>query len=198
VAEPPPRGQNEAQSLLTEALSREAEAHRLLMEGRPDEAREVLQAVAGLYRRSWEAAPPRSYGRLVGMVKAAILAGEAGPAAAEVRREIGPEGDSPASWYALALAALVEGEEDLAARAAEGMRGGSEAFDRTADAVDALAAGDAERYGAALRAIVEDFEARSEHLTGVAIADTALALERLAGERGFRADVRSAVVPSDA
>jgi len=42
---------------------------------------------------------------------------------------------------------------------------------------------------------VRDFEQRTEHLTGVAIADTALMLERLAGDRGLRAGVRSALLP---
>ena len=165
------------------------------MEGSSEDARERLHEVADLYRRSWEASPPRSYGRLVGMLKAAVLAGEPASAAAEVRRAIGDEADSPSSWYALALAALALRDDELARRAAAGIRGGSEAFDRTADAVAAIADGDGARYGAALRAIVADFEARSEHLTGVAIADTALVLQRLAAERGLGEALESSVLP---
>ena len=156
----------------------------------------MLHEVADLYRRSWEEAPPRAYGRLVGMLKAAVMAGDPAGAASYARVALGPEGDSPASWYALGLAALVEGDDALAARAAEGMRGGSEAFDRTAEAIAALAAGDRERYAEALRAIVADFESRDEHLTGVALADTALVLERLAGDRGLEVRVDSPVLPS--
>jgi len=40
-------------------------------------------------------------------------------------------------------------------------------------------------YEAALHQIVADFAAREQHLSGVAIADTALVLERLAAGRGM-------------
>ena len=76
------------------------------------------------------------------------------------------------------------------------MREGSEAFGRAAEAIDALAAGDGERYAAAVRAIVSDFEQRSEHLTGVAFADTALMLERLAEPLGLAARPSSPVLPA--
>ena len=180
---------------MTEAIAREGEAHGLLLDGRSEHARPLLREVAELYRRSWEAAPPSAYGRLVGMVKAAVLAGEGAGAAAYVRSVLGGEGDSAASWYALGLAALVDGDDELAARAAKGMRGGSEAFDRTAEAIAALAARDGGRYAEALRAIVADFESRDEHLTGVAIADTAMVLERLADDRGLGVSPESAVMP---
>ena len=49
----------------------------------------------------------------------------------------------------------------------------------------ALARRDEPAYAAALRAVIADFEARDLHLTGVAIADTALVLERLAEPRGL-------------
>ena len=131
------------------------------------------------------------------MLKAAILAGDAGAVAAEVRGTMVPEPDSPSSWYVLALAALVQGDDELARSAAQGMREGSEAFDRTADAIAALAEHDGDRYEAALQAIVDDFEGRTEHLTGVAIADTAVVLQRLAAARGMRADVNSPLVPRE-
>jgi hypothetical protein len=129
------------------------------------------------------------------MLKAAVLAGDGADAAAYARSALGGEGDSPASWYALALAALIVGDDQLAARAAEGMRGGSDAFDRTAEAIAALAARDGGRYAAALEAIVADFEARDEHLTGVPIADTAAVLERLAAERALQTSLESALLP---
>ena len=75
------------------------------------------------------------------------------------------------------------------------MRGGSEAFDRTADAIAALALGDRQRYATALERIVRDFEQRAEHLTGVAIADTAVALQQLAGSRGMVIELASPVLP---
>jgi hypothetical protein len=75
------------------------------------------------------------------------------------------------------------------------MREGSDAFARTADAIQGLARRDRDRYTDALRAIVSDFEARDQYLTGVPIADTALVLERMAGERGIAADVESPLLP---
>jgi hypothetical protein len=187
----------EAQALLTEALAREGDAQRLLMAGDPAAA-EVMQEVARLYRHSWEVAPPRSFGRLVGMLKAAILAGDAGDAseaADYVRGEIPGDGDSPASSYAVALAALIQGDDANALRSARAMQEGGEAFERTAAAIQALAEGDGERYGRALEAVVADFDSRDDFLTGVAIADTAAALQRLAAQRGLAAQLDSELLP---
>lgn len=182
------------QVLLGEALELEGEAHRALMAGDDPAARDALRAASDRYRASWDAAPPTAYGRLVGMLKAAVLAGEARTAARFVRSAVG-DARTPTSAYALAIAALVEGDDALAAEAAEAMRAGSEAFVRAADAVAALAARDAGAYSRAVAAIVADFEARESHLTGVPIADTAVVLERLAAPRGLAARVRSAVLP---
>ena len=185
----------EAQALLERALEREAEAQRLLLAGDDAGAADRFREVAGLYRRSWEAAHAGAYGRLAGMVKAAILAGDAGGEAAYARDRI-PGGESPASAWALALASLVLEDEPGAREAAAAMGEGDAAFQRTAEAVDALAARDGPGYAAALAAIVDDFERREEHLTGVAIADTAVVLERLAEPRGIAVRPRSPVVPN--
>jgi hypothetical protein len=75
------------------------------------------------------------------------------------------------------------------------MLDGSDAFIRAAEAIAAIAARKPEDYERALRAIVEDFEGRSEHLTGVPIADTAVMLDRLAEPRGMAVHPASAVVP---
>jgi hypothetical protein len=77
------------------------------------------------------------------------------------------------------------------------LRADGDAFARTAEAIDAIAASDARRYARAVTAIVADFEARDEHLTGVAIADTALVLARLAARRGISTDVDSPLLPLD-
>jgi len=190
-----PRSEN--QRLLGDALDREGEADRLLLAGDTEAAAWVLREVSALYRRSWEEAGPRSFGRLIGMVKAAVLAGDGTEEAAYVRRALGDEAETPTGWYAVGLAATVEGDDTLARRAASGMREGGEAFVRTADAIEALADRDAGLYTRALRTIVADFEARDEHVTGVAIADTALALERLAERRGMAAGVGSPLLPAD-
>lgn len=180
--------------LLLEALEREGEAQRLLLAGEAKAAAPAFREVAALYRRSWEEAHAGAYGRLAGMIKAAILAGDGEEEAEFVRGEI-ESADSPSSAYPLALAALVAGDDSAAAEAAGAMRVDGEGFDRAAEAVEALAAGDAERYALAVEAIVRDFEAREEHLTGVAIADTAVVFERLAERRGIAAHPKSALSP---
>ena len=128
------------------------------------------------------------------MLKAAIIAGGGGEEAAYVRAEVGAP-ETPAAGYAVALAALVEGDDDAAAGAAEIVRGGGEAFARAGEAIAALAAGDRVRYAAAATAIVRDFEGRDRHVTGVAIADTVLMLERLAARRGLDAGLESSLLP---
>jgi len=184
------------QELLTAAIEREADAGRALFDGDLGGARAAFGEASELYRQSWQAAPPRSFGRLVGMLKSALLAGRGEQEAAYASRELEGEGDdSPTASYARAVAALITGDDAAAARSSEHMRGGSEAFDRTAEAIAALAARDAERYANALGRIVRDFEQRSDHLTGVPIADTALMLQQLAGRRGIRATLSSRVLP---
>jgi hypothetical protein len=181
--------------LMQEALRFDGAAQQALLRGDAARSRELFRAAAQRYRASWEAAPPRSYGRLVGMLKASILSGDGGHDAVYVREALGETCDSPASCYALALAALVQGDDELALSAAGGMREGGEAFTRTADAIEALARGDADAYAGAVTAIVEDFAARDSHLTGVPIADTAVMLERLACPRGLEARPPSALMP---
>jgi hypothetical protein len=190
--------EGEHRDALLEAIALEREAHRALLAGDAATAAERLRAAAARYRTSWELAPPRSFGRLIGMLKALVIAGDDPRAEAAYVREQLPEDDaSPPAWYALAIAALVEGDDALARRAAAGMRAaGVEPFERTADAIDALALADGAAYAAAAEAIVADFEGREDHLTGVPIADTALMLERLADRRGLAAHPSSALLPA--
>jgi hypothetical protein len=178
------------------AIERDGDGQRALLEGNERAAREAFGAAAELYRRSWEAAPPASYGRLVGMLKSAILAGGGDAQADYVRAVSSTEEASPTASYARAIAALIAGDDEGAKESATGMRAGSEAFGRTADAIDAIGEHDTNAYGESLRAIVRDFEVRDEHLTGVRIADTALMLERLAERRGMSAGVESPVLPA--
>jgi uncharacterized protein len=174
-----------------EAIAADGDAQRALLGG--GDARPALRRAADRYRTSWEAAPPRAFGRLVGFAKACVLAGD--DPSGYVREQLGEEPDSPPAAWALALAALAAGDDVTAARAAETMRGGSDAFGRAADAVTALATADRDAYGAAVHAIVDDFEGRHEHLTGVPIADTALVLERLAEPRLLAVHPCSSLLP---
>ena len=177
------------------AVRADGEGLRALLDGDEETGRARLAEAVGRYRASWELAPPRSFGRLVGMLKAAVIAGDTADAAAYAREAV-PEADSPPSSYVRAVAALVEGDDDAAAGFVAGMREGSPAFGRAADAIAALAARDADAYASAVRAIVSDFEGRDEHLTGVPVADTALMLERLAEPRGLAAHPASALLPA--
>ena len=99
-------------------------------------------------------------------------------------------------WWPLAIAALVLGEDESAIDAAKGMHGGSPAFVRAATAIEALGRRDRDAYAEAIAAIVVDFEGRETPLTGVAIADTALMLERLAEPRGLACRPSSALLPA--
>jgi hypothetical protein len=182
---------------LTAAIDRDAAAHRALFAGDRDAARAEFAQAAELYRRSWEAASPTSYGRLIGMLKSAVLAGDGDDESAYATRELREDrSESPSAAYVRALAALIAGDDAEASRWAARMRGGSNAFDRTAEAIDGLARRDRDRYRDAVGTIVRDFEQRADHLTGVAIADTALMLQELAARREIAATLESPVLPS--
>src|SRR3954453_21603145 len=133
--------EGEHRDALMEAIRVEGEGHRGRLAGDPAPAAEGFRPAAAASRRSWELAPPRSFGRLIGMLKALVIAGDdASVAAAYVREQVGEADASPPAWYALAIAALVEGDDAVARRAADGMRSATvEPFLRTADAIDALA-----------------------------------------------------------
>ena len=185
------------QELLTAAVQRDGEAQRALLAGDRDAARAEFAEAAQLYRQSWEAAPPTAYGRLVGMLKSSALAGSGASEAEYVLaalRDADPQ--SPTASYARALAALILGDDEDARAWARRMSAGGDAFARTAEAIAALAGNDAARLEGALAEIVHDFERRTEHLTGVAIADTALMLAVLAARRGMAVAIESPVLPA--
>lgn len=176
--------------LLRGAIAVEARGHRALLAGDPVAPALMSDAARG-YWASWAVAPPESYGRLIGALKAAVIAGDA----ALARDELPDTATSPPAAYARAVAALVAGDDADAIAAARQMRAGGAAFGRAAAAVEALVARDGGAYTAAVGAIVADFEQRDEHLTGVAIADTALMFELLAQPRGLRAWPDSPLLP---
>ncbi|MGA8723192.1 MAG: hypothetical protein WB557_34630 [Solirubrobacteraceae bacterium] len=184
------------QELLMAAIEREGEAQQRLVDGHLEAAQVEFREVAELYRQSWEAAHARAYGRLVGMLKASVLAG-GGLAEAEYARAALAEADqdSATANYARAIAALIAGDDAEAMACAARMSERPGAFARTGEAILALVAHDEARYAVALEAIVRDFEHRGEHLTGVVIADTAVMLQTLAARRGMAAGIESPVLP---
>jgi hypothetical protein len=180
--------------LLLAAIAAERRGHLALLAG-DAAAGDAMREAARLYRASWEVAPPASYGRLIGALKAAVIGGDAQEDAAYAAGQIPPVATSAPASYATAIVALVRGDDDAARTAAARMREGSPAFGRAAAAIEALVGGDAPAYTAALQAIVSDFETREDHLTGVPIADTAVMLECLAAQRGLAAAPDSPLMP---
>jgi hypothetical protein len=182
---------------MTAAVERDGSAQQALLSGDAAAARVAFTEAADLYRQSWVQAPPSAYGRLVGMLKSAVLAGDGADEAAYAREALADaDPESVTAAYARALSALILADDGEAEECARRMLGGGEAFARTGEAILGLATHDPGRYEAALGAIVRDFEARTEHLTGVAIADTALVLATLAARRGIVAAVESPVLPA--
>jgi hypothetical protein len=190
--------EGEHRDLMMAAIAAEGRAHAALLAGDLDTARQVYAEAVDGYRASWALAPPKSYGRLVGLLKAAVIGGAARPAADEVREALRDDpdaGGSPVAAYVRAVAAVIAGDDEAVPALAATMETRGEAFERTAAALRALAAGDGEAYAAALMAIEADFAARDAHLTGVSIADTAVMLELLAAERGLAVRPDSPLVP---
>jgi hypothetical protein len=178
-----------AGSQLDQALAAEARAYQLLLAG--DDARAELVEARDRYLDSHAETGPTSWGRLLGALKMAILAGDGVEAIADRALTETAAADSPASGYVRALAQVARGTApDVSLMVAAGG-----AFDRTARALAGLGDRDAGAYAAALSEIVGDFEARSDHLSGVPFADTAAVLERLAEQRGMAARLRSPVLP---
>jgi hypothetical protein len=169
-----------------------------LMQGRADEAARWFVTSAETYRASWEDAPPESWGRPVGALKAVVLAGDmtAGVETATWAASLGAgEADSPIARYAAALAALVLGNDDDAARLAEGLSADPTFPEATAAALSALAHREPARYREAVCAVLVDFESRSDFLEDLPVADTVLVLEALAERRGLAVRPASALLP---
>ncbi|MGB2711295.1 MAG: hypothetical protein WBC33_07245, partial [Conexibacter sp.] len=112
------------EQLLQQAIRCDGAAQQALLRGDAARARTLFRAAADRYRASWEAAPPRSYGRLIGLLKASILWGDGAHEAGYVREALGDACDSPPACYALALAALAQGDDGAALGAVAGMRAG--------------------------------------------------------------------------
>jgi hypothetical protein len=168
-----------AGTTLNSALVAESAAYRKLLAG--EDARAELMRARDAYIASHAQTRASSWGRILGALKMAILAGDGAEAIAHRAVAETADAHTPASAYVRALAQVtLHHTPDVTEMMAEGG-----AFDRTGRALAALAAGDRSGYAAALGEIVADFEARDQHLSNVAFADTAAVLERLADGRGL-------------
>jgi hypothetical protein len=170
-----------------------------LMAGRRADANTWLVRAAERYRESWPLAPPESWGRPIGAMKSRLIAGDLEGARGDAlwALEAGAsESESPIGVYAGVLGRLVLGADAEALAAAERLRDRDDFPKQVADALVPLAAGDAAEYGLAIRSLVADFEAREEFLEDTPVADTVLALQVLARERGLAVELQSPLLPA--
>ena len=162
------------------------------------DGREWFARAAERYRDSWEDAPPGSWGRPIGALKARILAGDWDGAVNEARWALDAgagESDSPIGRYAAALAALVLGDWTDARVHADHARTSTEFPGAVADALAFIAAEDVVGYTQAVEDVLGSFETRTEYLEDIPVADTVLVLQALARRRGMAAELESPLLP---
>lgn len=167
-----------------------------LMAGRGGE--EWFARAAARYRESWEQAPPESWGRPIGAIKARILAGDWEGAAADARWALeagAAETESPIGRYAAALAYAALGEWNGVRVHADYARTHETFPNEVADALAFIAAEDVVGYVEAVEDVLESFETRDEYLEDVPVADTVLVLQAIAARRGMAAELESELLP---
>jgi hypothetical protein len=170
----------------------------LLMDGRRDEAREWLARAAGRYRESFADAPPGSWGRPIGAMKARLLAGDRSGAEEDARWALdagAPDSDSPIGRYAGCLALLVLGRDGEARQLAESIGGRDDFPQDVADALRAIAITDRPTYAAAIGHVLRSFQSRDHYLEDVPVADTVLVLQALATRSGIAVPLSSPLLP---
>jgi hypothetical protein len=171
-----------------------------LMLGDEEAATKWFHDAADTYLKSYADAPPGSWGRLIAMIKASILADDFG-AAEEYARKTLDEGaidsTSTIGAYAAALALLTLGRDEDARPSASSLRDRKDFPPAVADAVATLAAEDTAGYTTAVEDVLQSFEQRDEYLEDIPVADTVLVLQALARRRGMAAEMpASAVLPA--
>jgi hypothetical protein len=170
----------------------------LLMQGRATEAADWFSRAAARYRESFADAPPGSWGRPIGAVKARVLAGDWPAATEEARWALdtgAADAESPIGRYAAALALLVLGRDEEARPHADAIRTHADFPAAVGDALAFLAARDVLGYTEAVERVLESFETREEYLEDIPAADTVLVLQALAARRGMAAELRSPLLP---
>jgi hypothetical protein len=169
-----------------------------LMADRSEEAREWLLRAAERYRESWAGAPPGSWGRPIGAMKARLIADDLAGAREDARWALdagAAESQSPIGVYAAVLAWLVLDEDDEAVTFAESLRDRVDFPRAVGAALLALVGANRAAYETAIAELLVDFEAREEFLEDAPVADTVLALQRLAARRGFAPELSSERLP---
>ena len=170
----------------------------MLMLGRRDEAAGWFERAAERYHESFQDAPPGSWGRPIGAMKALILAGDWAKAEDAARWALGAgaaDSDSPIGRYAAALALLVLDRPADAREHADAIRTRNDFPSDVGDALAFLAAQDVAGYEPAVESVLESFETRDEYLEDLPIADTVLVLQALAERRRIAAELNSPLLP---
>ena len=172
----------------------------LLMLGEREEAAEWLGRASARWRESWEHATPTSWGRPIGVIKAALIAGD---------------DEAAAAFAALGARARMRGggvadralrRDARAARRGPRRRGGRSrgepARPRRLSARRSPTRSPGSRRSAEARyrggrrsACSTSFETREEYLEDVPVADTVIVLQALAGRRGVAAELDSPLLP---
>ena len=172
----------------------------LLMDGRAAEAAARLGRAADRYRESFEEAPPGSWGRPIGAIKARLLAGDWEGARDDARWALdagAADADSPIGRYAAALACLTLGDDEHARVHADAIRTRDDFPQDVGDALAFLAAHDVVGYTEAVEGVLESFEQRDDHLEDIPVADTVLVLQALAAKRGIVVELSSPLLPGN-
>ena len=171
----------------------------LLMQGNTADAGEWFDRACERYRESWADAPPESWGRPIGILKARILAGDWSSAERDARWTLeqgAGDAATPVGRYAAALAVAVLGEWDELRLHADALRVAESFPHDVADALAALASPDPIAYVEAVESVLESFETREAFLEDLPAADTVLVLQALAGRRGIALpQLESALLP---
>jgi hypothetical protein len=169
-----------------------------LMGGNTDAAREWFAKAVERYRESWEHAPPASWGRPIGMLKADVLADDWDGAARDAQWTLeqgAAESESPIGRYAGCLALLVLGRDAEARVLADGLRTRNDFPPAVGDALALLAAQDVVGYIEAIEAVLESFETREDYLEDLPVADTVMVLQELAARRAMKPELSSPLLP---
>jgi hypothetical protein len=176
-----------------------AQGLSLLMLGRTADARQWLARAADTYRESWADAPAGSWGRPIGAMKSRLIAGDIDGAQNDARWVLdagAASSESPIGRYAATLADLVLEHDGDAAALVPTLVGAESIPPPVADGLAALAVRDASAYDSSIRALVADFESRDEFLEDIPVADTVLAFQTLAAERGMVVALSSPMLPA--
>ena len=170
-----------------------------LMAGDTTPAGEWFARAVERYRESFPLAPPGSWGRPIGILKARILAGDWSGAEADAAWTLdkgAAEADSPIGRYAATLALLVLGRDEEARVLADGLRTHEGFPAPVANALAFIAAQDPVGYVEAVEEVLDSFEQRDEYLEDLPAADTVLVLQALAGRRSMEAELSSRLLPA--